>query len=63
LLSIKEDISLIKYIIGQIEALEDLANCLEQAFINSIALGSSNGLYWAWFIELKCIVELVKLIV
>jgi hypothetical protein len=54
LLGIKEDISLIEYIAGQIEALEDLADRLErgqgisrqqQAFINSIASGSGNGPY------------------
>ncbi|KAI7760011.1 hypothetical protein LZL87_013884 [Fusarium oxysporum] len=65
LLGTREDISLIKYIRGQIEALEDLADRLErghgvsrqqQAFINSIASGGGNGAYWAWFMELKCVV-------
>ncbi|EMT66657.1 hypothetical protein FOC4_g10002985, partial [Fusarium odoratissimum] len=72
LLGIEEDTSLIEYIAGQMEALEDLADRLErgqgisrqqQAFINSIALGGGNGPYWAWFMELKCAVELVELIV
>ncbi|CZR49791.1 uncharacterized protein FPRO_16000 [Fusarium proliferatum ET1] len=54
------------------EVLEDLADRLErgqgisrqqQAFINSIASGGGNGPYWAWFMELKCAVELVELTV
>ncbi|EXL63745.1 hypothetical protein FOPG_19982, partial [Fusarium oxysporum f. sp. conglutinans race 2 54008] len=63
LLSAEDNTSLIEYIAGQIEALEDLADRLErghgisrqqQAFINNITLGGGNSAYWAWFMELKC---------
>ncbi|ENH72222.1 hypothetical protein FOC1_g10006597 [Fusarium oxysporum f. sp. cubense race 1] len=64
--------SIIGYITGQMEALKDLADRLErgqgvsrqqQAFINRTASGGGNGPYWAWFMELKCAVQLVELTV
>ncbi|KAG5751323.1 hypothetical protein H9Q73_014412 [Fusarium xylarioides] len=67
-----EDKALIDYIVDQMEALEDLANRLEQgqrlsrqqqAFVNGITSGGGNGPYWLWFMELRCAVAVVDSVV
>lgn len=67
-----QNASIIPTITSELRALEDLANRLgqdqdlsteQQAFITAIRSGGGNGRYWAWFMELKCAVEVVELTV